>query len=257
MSGGATLDVCPSCGGPIGTGDLHCAACGAALAGPGSSGPLPPGEVGAGLPRATVLPGWGAARVDSGLLLLAVGLMLAWLPLISVIGGILILAAFILVWTAREACDPRTIRRIVSGSNLLFALIIFVFAWDLGLYAGLVLVGHVALGSPAYTVYAGVGALCETALGCLGVIQLVSGFADERTRRQLRVALGVALGTVAVVEFVPAATRLSELVSAHLPAEASFVASAGSLLFAVPYLTFGALVARVRRTVATSVGSRF
>src|SRR5213592_907352 len=104
MAGSVT---CPRCGAANSPGTMFCVNCGSALSagagGPPAAAPMYPGAM-PGLPSA-----WDAERrkqidrTKTGVLLLLIGTLIGWLPIIGVLGGLLVLIGAILVILGRKA----------------------------------------------------------------------------------------------------------------------------------------------------------
>src|SRR2546427_2532649 len=121
--------TCPRCGAANSPGTMFCANGGSALTA-GAAGVAPPAAPmypGAmpGLPSA-----WDAERrkqidrTKTGVLLLLIGTLLGWLPLIGVVGALLVLVGAILVILGRKAFGPAHARKVMISILLFFIGII-------------------------------------------------------------------------------------------------------------------------------------
>jgi len=125
---------------------MFCANCGSALTAgaagvaPPAAAPMYPGAM-PGLPSA-----WDAERrkqidrTKTGVLLLLIGTLLQWLPLISIVGVILLLVGAILVILGRKAFGPAHARKVVISILLFFIGII------IAVVAGIILAGAIISG---------------------------------------------------------------------------------------------------------------
>ncbi len=145
----ATSVTCPRCGAANNPGTMFCVNCGSSLSGGGTAPSAPPpmypaapyGAPVAGLPSA-----WDAERrkqidrTKTGVLLLLIGTLIAWIPLIGVVGGLLTLIGAILVILGRKAFGSAHARNVFISILLFIVGIIFVGV------AAVVLVNAIATG---------------------------------------------------------------------------------------------------------------
>lgn len=121
-----------------------CTNCGAPLAGGPSAPPSPPGSPAAGYapapgavpyPAAAPYPGSveferarGIDRTKTGVLLLLIGSLISWIPIIQIIAYLLILIGVILVILGRKAFGPQHTRNVVVSIVLFIVGILVVVA---------------------------------------------------------------------------------------------------------------------------------
>ena len=125
----ATSVTCPRCGAANNPGTMFCVNCGSALsAGAGgasaAAAPMYPPAM-PGLPSA-----WDADRrkqidrTKTGLLLLLIGGLISWIPIVGILGGLLLLIGAILVILGRKAFGSTHARNVVIAIVLFFVGII-------------------------------------------------------------------------------------------------------------------------------------
>ena len=134
--------TCPRCGAPLVPGGAFCQSCGVPLATavPPGGAPLPSAPPVAPPPPAGFPPPYSQAapyppgpvsynvadreRTATGLLLLVIGFVLAWIPYIDFIGDILVLVGVILIILGRRGFGPDHQRNVVVGGLLFFLTIL-------------------------------------------------------------------------------------------------------------------------------------
>src|SRR2546427_10291171 len=127
---------CTNCGSPLSAGTPPPSGAPPMYAAPGPYGGAMPG-----LPSA-----WDAERrkqidrTKTGVLLLLIGTLLQWLPLISIIGVILLLVGAILVILGRKAFGPAHARKVMISILLFFIGVI------IAVVAGIILAGALPSG---------------------------------------------------------------------------------------------------------------
>lgn len=120
--------TCPSCAYTLVTGEPFCPHCGAAVTASATAAPPPP----------LAYPAWGAPhymptgnsgrvqmidRTKSGLTLLIAGALLSWIPIISIIGGLLALVGAILVILGRDAFGA------AHSRNVMIAVVLYIIGF--------------------------------------------------------------------------------------------------------------------------------
>ncbi|HYT17347.1 MAG TPA: zinc ribbon domain-containing protein [Thermoplasmata archaeon] len=176
----ATSVTCPRCGAANNPGTMFCVNCGSALSAgaggaPAAAAPMYPPAM-PGLPSA-----WDAERrkqVDrtkTGLLLLLIGGLISWIPLIGIVGFLLLLIGAILVILGRKAFGSTHARNVVLAIVLYFVGII------IGIIAGVLfaaaLFSAVASQNPAAVASALASAFNTLLVGAI-IAAAVSGIAS-------------------------------------------------------------------------------
>ncbi len=218
---------CRSCGAALARGDVACPICrtptseGTAWVRDGA-GPAPRTDAwaGPGLPPAS--PDFGRVeperaglrdqrRANTGLVLLLVGVLLAWIPYVDLLGAALILVGVLFVYAGRRGFGPAHERSARRGAELFFvalivgALAVAVFvgvAFDDAFSSGATLAHVVSAIDLDLLVFVPVIVGLATVLR-LGMVYLVSEIAGPRGRRWLwagfAVGLVLSVATAAVV----------------------------------------------------------
>ncbi len=140
-------------------------------------------------------------RTETGVLLVAIGLALGWIPYIGIVGGLLSLIGIILLFLGREGFGDRHRNAVVVGGFLLVLSVIAAFVLGLliaGMIVSIAQVQGVTLKDVTDTVIpslesAAGGAIVIAAIGGLGQILLVFQLADRTTRWLLVIGLIAAI----------------------------------------------------------------
>ena len=135
--------ICPRCGAANTPGTSFCVSCGTSLTGTaGGVGPATPWTPGSAPPYPSAYPGpapgmpWDPnrqkqiGRTRTGVLLLLIGSLLSWIPIIQIIGGLLLLVGAILVILGRKAFGP------AHGRNVVISIVIFILGFVISFAAG-------------------------------------------------------------------------------------------------------------------------
>ena len=177
----------------------------------------------------------------TGVSLLMVGFLVAWIPFVGLVGEVLVLVGFIILYLRRDDYDAPFRRFVVLGSNLLFVGVVAVVVELVG---AVLLFGLFGGSSPnPWTV--ALLPLLPTGLLAASVVFVVYGAADPTSRRILWIGYAAALATA----FATAAVQ-GELFTTGL-APSSFHTLVGvqfgvNLLAVVPYSLFAWGYYRVR-----------
>jgi len=176
----ATSVTCPRCGAANTPGTMFCVNCGSALSAgaggaPAAATPMYPGAM-PGLPSA-----WDAERrkqidrTKTGLLLMLVGGLISWIPIIGIVGGLLLFIGAILVILGRKAFGSTHAR------NVVLAIVLFFVGIIIGIIAGVLFAAAVfsavASQNPAAVANALAGALNTLLVGAI-IAAAVSGIAS-------------------------------------------------------------------------------
>jgi len=259
---------CVRCGAVLVPGARFCSRCGGFLpeqqpsAGPPSatrspfpalrpmtSPPLPPPgpPAGASTGATATAPGFPVTdQTPQGLLYLAIGFLLGWIPLIGVIGGILSLIGLVYVYNGRRDLGPEHHRAVVRGLVLIVAGIVgglaasAIAAWLV--YESVAVSfggGAMSSGPSVGGGVIGLAALASVSavLGSLGRVLLVWVPADRRTRIVLWVASAL-LVPLSVAAAVLPIWVLSTAVSTSSAATYDASALGLELLGVVPAVLF-------------------
>lgn len=181
----ATGSYCPKCGAALAAGDTVCYQCGTPVTGASPPAPepswmiRPPASGGPAFPSPSSPPEYsyeqrrGIDRTKTGVALLAVGSALGWIPVISLLGGLLALVGAILVIMGREAFGPAHSRNVAIAIVLYLIGLFGVFI----LAAGLVGQIEAAVALPAPQVEGGMVDAFNTFLVGGIVVGIFSGLA--------------------------------------------------------------------------------
>ena len=243
---------------------MFCSNCGAAL----TAGPTGSSEgSGAGYPAPySAPPAYGSAyggertkqvdRTRTGLLLLLVGTLISWVPIIGAVGGLIVLIGAILVILGRKAFGPIHSRNVVISIVLFFVGLIILFVG--GLILGLAIATGFVGGTPTQ---ASIEAAFNNALILLVVGSVVAGLANVFFSYALQIQIGkillwagyAASVAVQIAVFVVIRGTIAQLLVTMFPggtydptaaaaAAASFQAQVSGLglLSAIPALLFAA-----------------
>lgn len=154
----AASQTCPRCGAANRPGTMYCVNCGSPLSAgtPGAAAPSAPPMYPPATPPYPMAapPMWDAertkqvGRTKTGVLLLLIGTLISWVPIIGPLGGLLVLIGAILVILGRKAFGAAHARNVVISVVVFFVGLIVVFAGGIPLAAVIV----VAAGFSAQTI---------------------------------------------------------------------------------------------------------
>lgn len=266
------LTPCPTCERPNPASRTRCWGCGAelpqynsVLAGsgnlPGSSGesgaarslgfpPPPPWAAAAPASPAPDPRARGRSETETGLFLMVIGLAIGWIPLVSIVGGLLLFIGFVYVWNGRYDYRPPHPRFVLWA--LLLAISGYVVA--LGLELVLFATGRTPSSLVTFPLTTSVG----TSISLLGAVLLVYSIATPGARQLLWVAYGLGVATSVITGVAQA--FIVGIVTAGFPLAPNFASFTGLdliILFApaLPYLTFFFAYRRVRRELGMRAGT--
>lgn len=178
----------------------------------------------------------------TGFLVLAIGLLLAWIPEVGILGELVILVAFYFLYYDRNSLGPEHARWVARASNLILVAIAAVILIFLG--STVFLLHRTGSGVTLPMIDLAVGVVFA-AFGSLSVAALLYAPTEPKNRRWLWVGVALAIATEA---FGGTLTLLSTLGHAWPSASAGGVSvDAGlQLLVAVPFLLFAVLSFQAR-----------
>jgi hypothetical protein len=195
-------------------------------------------------------------RTKTGLLLLLIGTLLSWVPIVGAIGGLIVLIGAILVILGRRAFGPAHARNVMISIALFFVGIIILFIG--GFVLGFSLAAGLLGGTPSQAAIEAafnnflILLVVGSAVGGLGSV-FFSYALQNQTGKMLLWAGYAASVVVQVVIFVVVRGTIAQFIAAMFPggvydpaaavaAAASFQAavSTWSLLSAIPSLLYGA-----------------
>ncbi len=257
---------CPKCGAANLPGVSFCANCGSPLA-MGAGGPATPPPMAYGAPGYPGYPGYPGAspfdverkkqvdRTKTGVLLLLVGTLIGWIPLVGVIGLILIFIGVIFVIIGRKAFGA------THSRNVILSIVLFFIGIGISAAGGIVLAGIFFAGFAGAPTQAAVQSALTTYL-IIGIVgSIISGLASilfifalqNQTGRLLLFAAYGASIAIQIATFVLLSGTFAQILSSAFPggtynataaaaALANFTSQASSLalLSVIPALLFAA-----------------
>ena len=222
----ATSLTCPRCGTSNKLGTMFCTNCGSPLsAGTPPSGAPPMYAAPGGYPGA--MPGlpsaWDAERrkqidrTKTGLLLLLIGGLISWIPIIGILGGLLSLIGAILVILGRKAFGSTHARNVVIAIVLFFVGIIIIVIAAV-LFAAAVITANAQTPAALAAVFASafntllIGAIIGAAVG--GIASVLFTYALQKQSGKMLLWAGyVANLAISIAIFAIIAPLVSNAVS--------------------------------------------